>query len=127
MRFISFLAKTTDSNWIVKLRDGDIIGYYQHDQEDKVMEVLNIFNLKGKKAVITGRTPAILEYFVDRENIFLCEGADADSLANAIMLLKDNEELRIRIAENGYKLIQENFTSELIGREVKEILSKTLV
>ncbi|MCK4802382.1 glycosyltransferase [bacterium] len=83
--------------------------------------------LSFKKPVITGRTPAILEYFVDRENIFLCEGADADSLANAIMLLKDNEELRRRIAENGYKLIQENFTSELIGKQVKEILSKTLV
>ncbi len=89
---------------------------------NKVFQYLSL-----KKPVITGRTPAILEFFVDRENILLCEGADADSLANAIMLLKDNEELRRKIAENGYKLIQENFTSELIGRQVKEILGKTLV
>jgi len=89
---------------------------------NKVFQYLSL-----KKPVITGRTPAILEFFVDRENIFLCEPADADSLADAIMLLKDNEELRRKIAENGYELIQENFTSELIGRQVKEILSKALV
>ena len=89
---------------------------------NKVFQCLSL-----EKPVITGRTPAILEYFVDRKNIFLCEVANADSLANAIMLLKDNGKLRRKIAENGYKLIQENFTSELIGRQVKEILSKTLV
>jgi glycosyltransferase involved in cell wall biosynthesis len=80
-----------------------------------------------KKPVITGRTPAILEFFVDRENIFLCEPANADSLAKAIMLLRDNEELRKKIAENGYKLIQKKFISQLIGREIKEILTRTLI
>lgn len=89
---------------------------------NKVFQCLSL-----KKPVITGRTPAILEYFVDGDNILLCKVANAESLAKAIMLLKDNEELRRRIAENGYKLIKENFTSELIGRQVKEILSKTLV
>jgi len=87
---------------------------------NKVFQCLSL-----KKPVITGRTPAILEFFVDRENIFLCEVAESDSLARAIMVLKDNEELRRKIAENGYRVIQENFTSELIGRQVKEILSKT--
>ena len=89
---------------------------------NKVFQCLSL-----KKPVITGRTPAILEFFVDRENILLCEPGNAASLANAIMLLKENEELRARIAENGYKLIRENFTSELIGKQVKEILSKALV
>ena len=89
---------------------------------NKVFQCLSL-----RKPVITGRTPAILEFFTNRENIFLCEPANADSLARAIMVLKDNGELRRKIAENGYKLIQENFTSELIGRQVKEILSKTLV
>jgi len=89
---------------------------------NKVFQCLSL-----EKPVITGKTPAILEYFEDRENICLCEVANADSLAETIMLLKDNEELRRKIARNGHKLIQENFTSELIGREIKEILTKTLV
>ncbi|MFB0526149.1 MAG: glycosyltransferase, partial [bacterium] len=88
---------------------------------NKVFECLSL-----NKPVITGRTPAILEFFTDKENILLCEAANADSLAKAIILLRDNEELRRKIAKNGYKLIQEKFTSELIGRELKKILTKTL-
>ncbi len=86
---------------------------------NKVFQCLSL-----KKPVITGRTPAILEFFVDRENILLCEPANADSLARAIMVLKGNEELRKKIAENGYRLIRENFTSQLIGRQIREILSE---
>jgi len=89
---------------------------------NKVFQCLSL-----KKPVITGRTPAILEFFVDRENILLCEPANADSLARAIMVLKDNEELRRKIAENGYGLIRGNFTSQMIGRQIKEILSEILV
>jgi len=88
---------------------------------NKVFESLAL-----RKPVITGRTPAILEFFTDKQNILLCEPANADSLAEAIMLLRNNEELRKKIADNGYKLIQENFTSELIGKQVKEILSGIL-
>ncbi|NIM03270.1 glycosyltransferase [bacterium] len=88
---------------------------------NKVFQCLSL-----EKPVITGKTPAIVEYFEDRENILLCEVANAHSLAEAIILLKDNEELRRKIARNGYKLIQEKFTSELIGREFKKILTKTL-
>jgi glycosyltransferase involved in cell wall biosynthesis len=97
---------------------------------DKAMRVVpnKVFQcLSLNKAVITGRTPAIIEFFAHRENIFLCEPANAHSLARAIMVLKNNEELRRKIAENGYKLIKQNFTSELIGKQVKEILSKTLM
>jgi len=89
---------------------------------NKVFQCLSL-----RKPVITGRSPAILEFFTDKQNILLCEPANAASLAEAIMLLKNNEELRKKIATNGYKLIQENFTSEFIGKQVKEILTETLM
>ncbi len=88
---------------------------------NKVFQCLSL-----EKPVITGRTPAITEYFVDKEDIFLCEAANAESLAEAIMLLKNNERLREKIARNGYRSIQENFTSETIGRQIRKILSKAL-
>jgi len=88
---------------------------------NKVFQCLSL-----RKPVITGRTPAILEFFRNKQNILLCEPANADSLAEAIMLLKNNVELRKKIADNGHRLIQENFTSELIGKQVREILSEIL-
>jgi len=97
---------------------------------EKAMRVVpnKVFQcLALKRPVITARTPAILEFFLHGENIFLCEPANGESLARSIMVLKDNEKLRAKIAGNGYRLIQENFTSQLIGKQVKEILSKILM
>jgi len=88
---------------------------------NKVFQCLSL-----KKPVITERSQAILEFFVDRENILLCEPANPKSLAEAILVLKNDERLRRKIAENGYELIRKNFTSELIGRQVKEIFSRVL-
>jgi glycosyltransferase involved in cell wall biosynthesis len=76
------------------------------------------------KPVITADTPAIREIFTDRENIFLCKCANEESLAEAIMKLKEDQELRKNIAENGYRLIKERFTPRAIGQRLVEILEE---
>ncbi len=81
--------------------------------------------LSMKKPVVTGKTPAILEFFEDGENILLCEMADAGSLAEAIMRLKNNSKLREKIAQNGYNLMVAKFIVSLIGKKVKEVLEET--
>ncbi len=74
------------------------------------------------KPVITGDSPAIRELFADRGNIMLCENRNAGSLRNAILELKNNVELRNRIAKNGYVNFKNNFSYEKIGSEIKKIL-----
>lgn len=81
----------------------------------KVFEILAM-----KKPLITGHSPAIEEIFTDRKNLILCEMADPKSLASYIVLLKQNPEMRTRIAQEGYKLFLEHFTLEKIGREILE-------
>ena len=56
----------------------------------------------------------------------LCQMADPDSLAAAIMELKDDEKLRHKIATRGYQLFQENLTPEMIGREALQIIKEVL-
>ncbi|OFV67493.1 MAG: group 1 glycosyl transferase [Candidatus Syntrophoarchaeum caldarius] len=75
-----------------------------------------------KKPLITGDSPAIREAFTNRENVLLCEMANPESLANAILELKDNEKLRENIAKNGYKLYKERFSPEKIGKEMIKII-----
>lgn len=82
--------------------------------------------LSMKKPVITGKTPAILEFFEDEENILLCEVANAESLAEAILKLKNDVNLRERIAENGYQLIKERFTALAIGKIIKDTLKEII-
>ncbi len=56
-----------------------------------------------KKPVIVGDCPGNRELFSDRQNALFVGMADADSLAHAILELKNDANLRGRIAEAGYE------------------------
>jgi len=74
------------------------------------------------KPLITGDSLAVREVLTDRENVLLCHMANPESLAEAILLLKNNEGLRNKIAENGYRLFKERFTPNEIGKNVIKII-----
>jgi len=75
-----------------------------------------------KKPVITADTIAIREIFKDGEELALCSIANAKSLANKILELKNNIELRKKLANKGYNLYKEKFCPKVLGLELKNIL-----
>jgi glycosyltransferase involved in cell wall biosynthesis len=75
-----------------------------------------------KKPVIVWNGSGNRELFTHKENAFLVKMADADSLANAILELKDNESLRKKIAEAGYKTFMEKCNTAAIGKELKSVI-----
>lgn len=75
-----------------------------------------------RKPVIVGDNPANRELFEDRKNALFVEHANSDALASAILELKEDEKLRERIAEGGYKTFKERCTPEVIGKEIKGIM-----
>jgi len=77
-----------------------------------------------KKPLITGDSPAARELFSHKNNAILCKMADPRALADSILMLKEDERLRQKIAENGYKLFKEKLTPEVIGLQVKNILEE---
>jgi len=83
-------------------------------------------SLAMRKPVITGDSPAIREVFRDGEHLLLCRMADPESLAEAILQLKNSEALRERIAFNGYALVKSQFTPEGIGKRLKGVLEELL-
>ena len=82
---------------------------------NKVFEALAV-----GRAILTGNSPAIRELLVDRENAFFCRLADSQDLADKIMELKNNSELRENIAQKGREL----FNQELTSRKIIENLLK---
>lgn len=74
------------------------------------------------KPLITGDTLAIREIISDRQNALLCPLADSKALAGAILLLRDNRSLAENIADAGYQLYIQNFTPEVIGKQLKIVL-----
>jgi len=87
----------------------------------KVVEALAM-----KRPLITADTPAIRESLTDRENCLLCRIADENDLAKKILELKNNPELREKIATNGYKLFKQKLTPKALGREFKGIIEELL-
>jgi len=78
--------------------------------------------LAAKRPVITGESHAIKEILSDRKNVLLCGIADARDLADKIMELKSNPELREKIAENGYNLFKEKLTPKQAVELLLDIL-----
>jgi len=96
---------------------------------DKTQLVIpnKVFELAAmRKPIITANTPAIREFFVHGEDIYLCKHADPKSLAEAILFLRENLTLRMSMAEKAYRKFKLQCTPELIGRDVSKIAETLL-
>lgn len=74
--------------------------------------------------VITGDTPAIREVFKDKEHCLLCKTADGADLAEKIMLIKNDKELRDKISQNGRNLVLKEFNTGKISEELYNIIKE---
>lgn len=73
--------------------------------------------LASGKPIITADTPAIRDLLSDKVNCILCPPGDARAVADAILLLRENEVLRHKIASNAADLFKQALTPDHIGEE----------
>ncbi len=78
------------------------------------------------KPVVTGDSPAAREMLVHGADAILCEMANPQALAQAILLLKRNRPLREKIAREGYLSFQNKFSARVIGATVKSYLTEVV-
>jgi glycosyltransferase involved in cell wall biosynthesis len=78
------------------------------------------------KPVITGDSPAAREVLSHGTDAILCQMANPQALAQAILFLKRNRSLREKIAEEGYLSFQSKFSSQVIGATVKDYLTEVI-
>ena len=79
-----------------------------------------------KKPVIVGDCAANREFFTDKENAYMVKMGNADALAEAILELRDNDFLRGKIAEEGYKAFMEKGSIDKISAELKSIIESVI-
>lgn len=68
------------------------------------------------KPVITGDSPAVRQVLQHGEHVFLCQRADAQSLADAVRALRASPDLRARLAQRGHQLFYEQFDLQHNGQ-----------
>jgi len=101
------------------------LGIFGQGEKTKRVVPHKIFqSMALKKAVVTLRTPAAEEFFSHKENIYFCSKAEASQLAQVILELKEDSNLREKIAANGYWLVSQNFTPQAVAAKLIEILNK---
>ncbi len=78
-----------------------------------------------KKPVITADTPAIRELFND-EDLFLVEPANPNSLADGIIKLKNDPNLRANLSQSGYQKFVRFSSSKVLGGELVKIIREII-
>jgi len=109
-----------------KIASSDVcLGIFGKTEKARRVVAHKIFQSLGmRKPLITTRTPAVEEFFSHRENIFLIPEPHPELLAQAILELRRDLDLRERIAERGYQLVSSNFSPEAIGKTLIRVLEK---
>ena len=79
------------------------------------------------KPLITGNSPAARELLTNMDNSLLVPMANPKMLADAILTLKEDKNLRDRIAKNGYALFKRKLTPRTIGAGLKSILTELVI
>jgi len=70
------------------------------------------------KPLINGDSPVMRALFEHGEQVYLCRREDPQDLARAIVTLKENPELRAKLARQGYAYYQEHLSFERLSRQL---------
>jgi glycosyltransferase involved in cell wall biosynthesis len=126
LKNITFLPRVSYEKLSLYINQADIcLGIF--GQTPKTQRVIpnKVFDyLACAKPFITAETPAIKELLEDKVHCLFCETANASDLAKKILELKNNNVLREKIAQNGYKLYQEKLTPKVLGKILRTIVEE---
>ncbi|MHA1278249.1 MAG: glycosyltransferase [Candidatus Helarchaeota archaeon] len=123
---VKFLPPVSYSQLVDYMNQADVcLGIFGTSRKSANVIPNKVYDaLAVKKPIITRNSSAIREALDDQINCILCKPGNGKSLADAILLLKNDEILRKEIAINGYKLYKEKFTPKQIGKSLLKIMEK---
>lgn len=103
------------------------LGIFGNTEKALLVIPNKIYHYAGtKKPIISIQSEAISEIFTDRENILLVQ-PNPQSIADGILQLKNDEDLRNKIAGNAYELIAKNYNQEAIAKKLVTICEALLL
>jgi glycosyltransferase involved in cell wall biosynthesis len=79
-----------------------------------------------QKALILGKNDANKELFSDGDNVLMVNHSNEKELADAILKLKNDDNLRNKIALNAYNMFKNQCSISEIGRQIRSVLNELL-
>lgn len=100
------------------------LGIFGQSLKSDLVVPNKLYHYAAKKiAFITKESQAVKEVFEHDKNCYLCEG-NAEDLARSILHLKEDEDLRKRLAQNALNLVETKYQTEHIAERFVDILKK---
>jgi glycosyltransferase involved in cell wall biosynthesis len=119
--FIDWLDRQDLANHIA--RADLVLGVFGTTQQNLLTNNNKIYEgFAMRKAVVSAHTPALPEVLEHGTQLYLCQRGDPQSLADAIRALRADPALRQRLAENGWRVFQEQFDVTHIGQQFADHL-----
>lgn len=121
---INFIKNVAYRELIDIMAEADVcLGIFGDSKKTQVVIPNKVYEaLASGKAIITADTPAVRELLTDGINCLFCRVGDAKDLAEKIIILKDNRELRNQIAANGYQLFVDQLTPRKVTAGLVEFI-----
>ena len=123
LKNVTFIDMMKPEDLRLKIAESDIVlGLFGNTPKTPLVIPNKVYEAVAMaKPIITADTPGIRELF-GNEDLFLIPAANPRALAEAIINLKNNPELRTRIAENGHNKFIKFASTKILGAELKEII-----
>jgi glycosyltransferase involved in cell wall biosynthesis len=126
LRHVTFLGYVPDQDLVSLISNAHIcLGVFsknvkaQSSITNKVSEALAM-----GKAVITNESPATLHHFTNKKDIYLVAPEDSRALAEAILVLQSDQQLRIRLETNARLCFEGQFSEDAIGERFISLLGR---
>jgi glycosyltransferase involved in cell wall biosynthesis len=124
------LSSITFHNWMAKnelieeIRHSDVLlgTFGVTPQALMTMQHKIHEGLAMAKPIINGDSPLMRRTLTHKKDIFLCERENPQSLAEAILVLYQDADLREQLAINGFSFYKENYAFDKLGAEYAQIL-----
>jgi len=126
---VSFIDWVPHKELVERARQADVLlGIFgKTEKASRVIPYKAYEALALAMPLITGDSPAVRELMEDGKHCLLSKMGDAKALAEKVIVLKENPEIRKSIANNGHKLFLERCTWEAIGRTILNKLEEMVV
>ena len=125
---VSFLDNVTHKDLSKYMSKADVcLGVFgDTDKANRVIANKVFEAMAAKCPIITGRSQASDNFFIDKDDVVLAKMADSQDLADKILLIKNNKELSNKISDNAYQLFQKTSTPKILGRELLNTINEIL-
>jgi glycosyltransferase involved in cell wall biosynthesis len=126
---VIFFPPMKPEDLVVKVSSADLgLGFFSQSKKIDRVIANKVYELMALKVpVLSGESLASKELFEHKKHIFYCKRGDSNAIAHSMLELKSDRELRMKMAENAYKYVQNNLTPKVLGKKIIPIFENLLL